>query len=102
MLRNKNIDSWQGVVTLDDCVRRATNNYINDIVMQESVVDETVLSYLAKYRLETKEPESLDGSRLLEIVLKRNSWGDLQMSKTMTFSEVTFKPLGFTKRGLFS
>ena len=61
------------VLLLDDRVRRATDHYIDDIVVQESIADaETVRRHLAKYGLETKEPESLDGGRLFEIALKRN------------------------------
>ena len=61
------------VSSLDDHVRRSTDHYIDDIVVQESVADsETVRRHLAKYGLETKEPESLDGGRLFEIALKRN------------------------------
>ena len=61
------------VLSLDDRVRRATDHYIDDIVVQESIADaETVRRHLAKYGLETKEPESLDGGRLLGIALKRN------------------------------
>ena len=91
------------VLSLDDRVRRATDHYIDDIVVQESIADaETVQKHLAKYGLETKEPKRLDGGRLLEIALKRNRWGDLQMSRATALSEVTFEPLGLTKRGLFS
>ena len=64
------------VLLLDDRVRRATDHYIDDIGVKESVADsETVRRHLAKYRLETKEPENLDGGRLLGIALKRNRWG---------------------------
>ena len=91
------------MLSLHDCVVWATDHYIDDIAVQESIADaETVQRHLAKYGLETKEPESLDGGRLLRIALKRSKWGDLQMWRATALSEVTFEPLGRTKRGLFS
>ena len=66
------------VLSMDDRVRWATDHYIDDIVVQESVVGaEEVRRHLAKYGLETKEPESLDRGRLLGIALKSNSRGEL-------------------------
>ena len=61
------------VLSLDGRVCRATDHYIDDIVVQKSVADaEAVRRHLAKYGFEIKEPESLDGGRLLGIALKRN------------------------------
>ena len=68
------------VLSLDERVRRGTDHYIDYIVVQESVVSvEEVRAHLAKYGRETKEPENLDGGRLLGIALHKHSSGHLQM-----------------------
>ena len=47
------------VFSLDSRFRQATHHYSDDIGMQDFVADDkTVLKHLAKYGLETKEPES--------------------------------------------
>jgi len=91
------------VLSMDEWVRRATDHYIDDIVVQESVVGaEEVGKYLAKYGLETKEPESLDGGRLLGIALKSDSCGELWMMRATALSEIHLEPKSLTKCGLFS
>ena len=56
------------VLSLDDRVRRATDHYIDDIVVQESIVSaEEVRKHLARYGLESKEPERLDGGGCWEL-----------------------------------
>ena len=89
------------VLSMDDDVRRGTDSYIDDIVVRESVVSaDKVRRHLARYGLESKKPESLDGGRVLGITLNRSARGDLMMSRT---SEVikTVEPQ-ITKRQLFS
>ena len=91
------------VLSLDDRVRRGTDHYIDDIVVQKSVVGvEELRKHLAKYGLETKEPESLDGGRLLGISLNRDHNGHLRMSRVTALSEVGPVKAGLTKRELFS
>ncbi|XP_067949793.1 uncharacterized protein [Watersipora subatra] len=91
------------VLSLDERVRRGTDHYIDDIVVQESVLGvEELRKHLAKYRLATKEPEGLDGGRLLGISLKGNARGHLQMSRGTALSEIHLEPAGLTKRELFS
>ena len=69
------------ILSLDDRVRRATDHYIDDIVVQESVASaEEVRRHFARYGLETKKPKGLDGGRLLGVALKRNSKRDFQVS----------------------
>ncbi|XP_067951402.1 uncharacterized protein [Watersipora subatra] len=82
---------------------QVTDHYIDDIVVQESVlVVEELKKHLAKYGLATKEPEGLDGGRLLGISLKGNTHGHLQMSRGTALSEIHLEPAGLTKRELFS
>ena len=70
------------VLSLDDRVHHGTDHYIDDIVVQESVVDVgEVRAHLIKYGLETKELEDLDGGRLLGIALTKDSRGHLHMSR---------------------
>ncbi|XP_067932754.1 uncharacterized protein [Watersipora subatra] len=91
------------VLSLDERVRRGTDHYIDDIVVQESVLGvEKLRKHLAKYGLATKEPEGLDGGRLLGISLKGNTRGHLQMSRGTALSEIHLEPAGLTKRELFS
>jgi len=72
-------------------------------VVQESVVGaEEVRKHLAKYGLETKESESLDGGRLLGIALKSDSGGELRMMRATVLSEIHLEPKSLTKHGLFS
>jgi len=56
------------VLSLDDHVRRATDHYIDNIVVQESIAGaKKVHQHLAKYRLETKEPFGLNGGCFWEL-----------------------------------
>ena len=72
------------VLSLDDRVCCRTDHYINDIVVQESVVGVgEVRAHLIKYGLETKEPEELNGGQLLGIALRKDSSGHLCMSRGM-------------------
>ena len=91
------------VLSLDDRVRRGTDHYIDDIVVQESIVGVgEVRAHLTKYGLETKEPEDLDGGRLLGIALNKDSSGCLHMSRGTPLVDIDLDMTGLTKRGLFS
>ncbi|XP_067942815.1 uncharacterized protein [Watersipora subatra] len=91
------------VLLLDERVRRGTDHYTNNIVVQESVLGvEELRKHHAKYGLAMKEPEGLDGGLLLGISLKGNTRGHLQMSRRTSLSEIHLEPAGLTKRELFS
>ena len=91
------------VLSLDDRVHRGTDRYIDDIVVQESVVGVgEVCAHLAKYGLEAKEPEDLDGGQLLGIALRRDSRGHLHMSGGRPLADVNLDMKGLTKQELFS
>ena len=91
------------VLSLDDRVHRGTDHYIDDIVMQQSVVGvDEVRAHLIKYGLETKEPEDLNGGRLLGIALRKDSSGHLCMSRGTPLADVDLGVKGLTKRELFS
>ena len=91
------------VLSLDDRVRRATDHYIDDIVVQETIASaEEVRQHLARYGLETKEPFGLNGGRLLGITLKQDNHGALQMSRTTPLTDISADFVRLTKRELFS
>ncbi|KAG1706164.1 Carcinine transporter [Nymphon striatum] len=88
---------------MDERVRRGTDHYIDDIVVRESVLSAQELrEHLARYGLESKAPEGLDGGRVLGISLRKGSGGHLEMSRGMALSEIVMDQSRLTKRGLFS
>ena len=91
------------VLSLDDDVRRGTDHYIDDIMVQEAVVSASrVRKHLLEYGLESKEPESLDGGRVLGIALRKAPTGDLRMSRGAKLPSSNCVTAGMTKRELFS
>ena len=86
------------VLSLDDRVCHGTDKYIDDIVVQESVVGVgEVHAHLNKYGLERKEPEDLDGGRLLGIALHKDSSGHLHLSRGMPLIDIDLSVTGLTK-----
>ncbi|XP_067943207.1 uncharacterized protein [Watersipora subatra] len=80
------------VLSLDERAHRGTDHYIDDIVVQESVLNAQGLrDHLARYELETKEPEALNGGRLLGVALQKDSSGHLKMSRGTALSEYNFE-----------
>merc|ERR1712055_400958 len=70
------------VLAQDETVRRATDHYIDDIMVQEAIVSaDKVREHLLAYGLVSKPPESLDGGRVLGIAIKRNGTGQLRTSR---------------------
>ena len=66
------------VLARDDRIRRATDHYIDDIIVMEDIVSaEEVVTHLQQYGLVTKPPVSLDGGRVLGLQLRRNLEGEL-------------------------
>ncbi|KAG1705790.1 hypothetical protein GQR58_003759 [Nymphon striatum] len=91
------------VLSMDERVRRGTDHYIDDIVVRESVLSAQELrEHLARYGLESKAPEGLDGGRVLGISLRKGSGGHLEMSRGMALSEIVMDQSKLTKRGMFS
>lgn len=91
------------VLSMDDRVRRGTDHYIDDIVVQESVVGvDEVRAHLTRYGLETKEPEALNGGRLLGIALNEYSGRNLQMTRGSPLADINLGTKGLTKRELCS
>lgn len=91
------------VLSMDKDVCRGTDHYIDDIIVQESVVSASyVREHLLKYGLESKAPEDLNGGRVLGIALKRASDGHLMMSRAAEMPSAVTVNTKLTKRGLFS
>ena len=90
------------VLRLDERVCRGTDHYIDDIVVQESIISAQELrEHLSNYGLESKEPEGLDGGRLLGVALQKGPSGHLMMSRGSPLPELNLGDR-LTKRGLFS
>ena len=93
----------RAVLSQDERIRSATDHYIDDIVVRESVVSAQELrEHLRRFGFVTKEPEGLDGGRVLGIALAKGRDGHLRMSRGTPLSEISSDLSGLTKRGLFS
>ena len=91
------------VLSMDDKICRATDHYIDDIMVQESIVSAScVRKHLQLYGLESKEPVSLDGGRVLGIALSKAPNGQLVMSRGTGLSSYISETSEITKRELFS
>ena len=85
------------VLSLNDDVRRGTDHYIDDIVVNESVVSaERVCYHLRRFDLKPKEPVCLEGGRNLNISLRKAGDEQLWMARG---SDV--KDSQLTKREVF-
>ena len=65
----------QKVLDFNPTVARATDSYIDDIIVNNKrpIVDNhTVLSILQKFNLVAKQPELLDGSRIFGLRIQKN------------------------------
>ena len=91
------------VLSLDEDVNKGTDHYIDDILVQESVVSAAkVREHLLRYGFESKEPMDLDGGKVLGIALSKTPSGDFDMSRGTPLSSLPDVDENLTKRGLFS
>ena len=93
------------VLSLDNEIESATDHYIDDIVVDVNRVSASRLrEHLRRYGLESKEPERLDGGRLLGIALNKKSPNQcLTMSRGASLpDESDVVKDRFSKRELFS
>ena len=59
------------VISQEDEICHATDHCIDDIMLQETIASASrVREHLWKYGLELKEPESLDGERVLGMLCR--------------------------------
>ena len=88
------------VLSIDEKVRRGTRHYVDDIIVNEDIVSvEEVRNHLLKYGLQCKDPEELNGARVLGLQLS-------QCDGVLNWSRSTPLPLNvpdkITRRGVYS
>lgn len=70
------------VLSLDERVRRGTDSYIDDIIVNENIISaEEVAAHLCAYGLVTKPPEELEGARVLGLCIERDNTGRLMFRR---------------------
>ena len=90
----------QTVLSLNPVVRDATDSYIDDIVVNESMVTSAeVRTLLLKYGLITKDPVALDGARVLGLHVHKDRTGSFMWKRDNVLPEGGDEP---SKRQLFS
>ncbi|MEL6805127.1 MAG: hypothetical protein AAFO91_15250, partial [Bacteroidota bacterium] len=90
------------VLSLNERISAGTDHCVDDIVVQEAVVSsQEVREHLARYGLESKEPFTLDGGKVLGIALESMPDGRLKMSRGRDLEDVKVSET-LTKRELFS
>ena len=90
------------VLAQDEHVRKGTDSYIDDIIVNEDVVSAgEVVSHLVCYRLETMAPEKLNGGRVLGLALFQDRHGRLAFSRGNTLPGLDGVGT-LTRRELFS
>lgn len=90
------------VLAMDDRVQRGTDSYIDDIIVDETIITAgEVADHLLRYGLETKPAEALEGTRVLGLLISRDA------NDKLTFSRGNEIPIiesdeNLTRRQLFS
>ena len=91
----------QCVISMREDFVGAVDNYIDDIVIDESRVSlNEVVSHLSRYGLQVKPMESIVGSRVLGLRMCSKNDGTLEWVRGNELSEVS--PAGLKQRELFS
>jgi hypothetical protein len=90
------------VLSLDDRVSRGTDSYLDDIIVDESVVTaDEVAAHLGRYGLQAKPSEDLDGGRVLGLKLHRTTDNLLAFKRGGEIPEVNANEK-LSRRQLFS
>lgn len=88
------------VLALDETIESGTDHYLDDIWVNTDVVQvRTVQEHLAKYGLRTKDPEPLDGARVLGLKVVKGSDGQYTWTRDSGWPSVHGN---LTKRALYS
>lgn len=88
------------VLSLDETVNKGTDHYIDDIVVNESIVTaETVRKHLFQFGLVSKEPVPVEDARVLGLRVSRNRDAQLSWSRDTEIPKVESH---LTKREVFS
>ncbi len=73
------------VLAKDDRVKRATDHYLDDVIVREDIASaQDVIDHLKRYGLETKPAESLENGRVLGLQLSRSDGGDIVFKRGNT------------------
>lgn len=81
----------------------ATSSYIDDIMVDVTTISsQDVVSQLAGYGLEAKDPEKLDEGAVLGLRLRKDRNGDLMFSRANEIPAVEQLDARLTKREVFS
>ena len=92
----------QLVLSQSEQVQEGTDSYVDDIVVDESVVSvDEVVQHLQRYGLEAKPPERLEGGRVLGLTISCSSEGELMFGRGNEVPRVE-KGEKLTRRRLFS
>jgi len=87
------------ILSMEDDIQRGTDSYIDDIIVNESVVSaEKVVAHLRKYGLESKPAEDLNGCKVLGVKVEKAG----ETFKWRRGSDVPIPVGELTKRDLFS
>ena len=90
------------VLAADERIQRATDHYIDDVIVLDDVVPASeVIAHLKRYGLESKPPQLLDGGRVLGLQLDKNKNGVLVFRRGNEVPVVAYETL-ITKKQLFS
>ena len=91
------------VLSLNDKIQSGTDNYLDDILVNEDVVSaEEVSRHLARFGLEAKPPERIgEGGKVLGLAVKRSGNGGLCWGRAMELPSSELPP-SLTRRELFS
>ena len=58
---------------MNEKVRQATDSYIDDIIVNEDIASaEEVINHLKSYGIGAKQPESINGGRILGLHVKKS------------------------------
>ena len=94
----------EAVLRMDNAIRKASDNYLDDIIVNESLVPaETVRRHLQKYGLMAKAPEKLrNGTKVLGLWVSRSSNGDMIWKRASPPPLPSIVEATMTRRQLFS
>ena len=88
------------VLAKDEEMKAATSSFIDDIMVNTSIVaSDAVVTHLKKSGLVAKPPEALEGGAALGLRLEKNQDGILEFSRSNQLPEI---PENLTKKELFS
>ena len=78
------------VLESDERIYRATDHYLDDIIVQDDIVPaEEVVQHLKNFGLEAKPPQALEDGAVLGLKIARNSKGDVVFRRGNTIPSIS-------------